>query len=486
GTTTGAWLIAGLGLKVNISAFAMPMLVFGIILVFQSSKGLKGAGYILAGLGFLFLGIHYMKEGFEAFKGSIDLSAYAIPGLRGLLIYALLGILATVIMQSSHATLVLIITALAAGQITYENALALAIGSNVEGRRLAGAHLVFNVVTGLVAILLIGQFMAMVDYLSMEFGIADDDYTLKLAVFHTLFNLAGIVLMLPLINLLVSALEAFIKPKKRKVSEPRYLNESVLEMPDTAIEAVRREIGHLFDNAFDVMAYALNFKPVSLRSDEPMAEVGAMPGKVHQIDIDGLYDRKIKYLYSAINAFISRVQTVSSAQQNDELYRLRQASRDIVESVKAVKHLQKNMVRYLASPNAEIRDQYLNIRLQLGMLMREISHIESSEDPDLLLLSLDNLKVRIRRNDVLMTGVIDEKIRKNLITAEMATSLMNDNGYAIDIADNLVEMARIMFLPTESIVREGAYDLALSDRDIDAIFTIDNQASGKTASGGGS
>ncbi|MES9937309.1 MAG: Na/Pi symporter, partial [Sedimenticola sp.] len=50
GTTTGAWLIAGFGLKVKISAYAMPMLVFGIILVFQKSKHLKGFGYILAGL----------------------------------------------------------------------------------------------------------------------------------------------------------------------------------------------------------------------------------------------------------------------------------------------------------------------------------------------------------------------------------------------------------------------------------------------------
>ncbi len=62
GTTTGAWLIAGFGMKVKISAYAMPMLVTGIILVFQKSKSLKGVGYILAGLGFLFLGIHFMKE----------------------------------------------------------------------------------------------------------------------------------------------------------------------------------------------------------------------------------------------------------------------------------------------------------------------------------------------------------------------------------------------------------------------------------------
>jgi len=207
GTTTGAWLIAGLGLKVKISAYAMPMLVFGIILVFQKSKSLKGIGYILAGLGFLFLGIHYMKEGFEAFKSTIDLTQFAVSGYPGLFLFAGIGIFATVVMQSSHATLVLILTALAAGQITYENALALAIGANVgtcitailgalsanvEGKRLAAAHLIFNVSTGVIAIVFISQFLWGVEYISAMVGIADDDYTLKLAVFHTLFNITGV------------------------------------------------------------------------------------------------------------------------------------------------------------------------------------------------------------------------------------------------------------------------------------------------------
>lgn len=90
GTTTGAWLVAGFGLKVKISAYAMPMLVFGVILIFQKAKSLKGIGYILVGLGFLFLGIHYMKDGFEAFKSAIDLSSYAIGGLKGLFILQVL------------------------------------------------------------------------------------------------------------------------------------------------------------------------------------------------------------------------------------------------------------------------------------------------------------------------------------------------------------------------------------------------------------
>lgn len=114
GTTTGAWLIAGFGLKVDIAKYAMPMLVFGIVLLFQSSSKLKGAGSVLCGLGFLFLGIYYMKEGFEAFKSTIDLAQYSVSGYPGVLLFMLIGVFATVVMQSSHATLVLIITALAA------------------------------------------------------------------------------------------------------------------------------------------------------------------------------------------------------------------------------------------------------------------------------------------------------------------------------------------------------------------------------------
>lgn len=131
GTTTGAWLIAGLGLKVDIASYAMLALIFGVIFALQKSKTLKGLGYVMLGVGFLFLGIHYMKTGFEAFQSSVDLTAYAVPGLVGVLLFTLIGVVITTIMQSSHATLLVIIAALATGQVSYENALALAIGANL-------------------------------------------------------------------------------------------------------------------------------------------------------------------------------------------------------------------------------------------------------------------------------------------------------------------------------------------------------------------
>jgi len=230
GSTAGAWLIAGFGLKVKISTYALPMLVFGVLLLYQKSKSLIGMGYILMGLGFLFLGIHYMKEGFEAFKDTIDLTQFAIIGFKGLLFYTFLGTLATIVMQSSQATLIITITALASGQVSYDNALALVIGANIgttitailgainaneKGKQLAAAHLIFNLVTGIVAITFMGYLLLVVDMISHQIGIAIDDYTLKLAVFHTVFNILGVMLMYPVLDRFVLMLQRLLPAKNK-------------------------------------------------------------------------------------------------------------------------------------------------------------------------------------------------------------------------------------------------------------------------------
>ncbi len=492
GTTTGAWLVAGFGLKVKISAYAMPMLVFGVILVFQKSRTWKGVGYILAGLGFLFLGIHYMKEGFEAFKDAIDLAAYALPGLKGLLLYSLLGIAATVVMQSSHATLVLIITALAAQQITYENALALAIGanvgttitailgamsSNVQGRRLAGAHLVFNLVTGIVAILFIQQFLLAVNFISDWLGIADDDYTLKLALFHTLFNLVGVLLMLPLTGKLVQLLERLLRGRERLVDEPRFLNEAAMELPESAMQAIRNEMGHLLDNAFELIAAALSIKPESVRSEKDLQGLVEQSPQVTKIDIDAVYERRIKTLYSAITAYISQVQASASEHYGEELYQLRKASMNIVEAIKDIKHLQKNMVRFTQSTNSAIRTQYNRLRLQLAGVLREVALIRSESATGVSMLSLDAVKLAIEEEDIIANGKLDRLIRKHAISAEMATSLMNDSAYAYDVADNLIQMGRVLFAPLGHDTLDVESELLLNEDEMSELLEENPESS---------
>ena len=482
GTTTGAWLVAGFGLKVKISAYAMPMIVFGVILIFQKSKELKGIGYVLTGLGFLFLGIHHMKEGFDAFKDTIDLTAYAVSGYAGIFLFTLLGLIATVIMQSSHATLVLIITALAAQQITYENALALAIGANigttvtailgamsanVEGRRLAGAHLIFNTVTAAIAIAMIYQLTHIVDLVSGWLGIASDNYTLKLAVFHTIFNLIGVLVMTPFINPMVRFLENFLKPKVRTTAQPRYLNRASIDFAETAINAVRKETLHLYDNAFEIIAGGLRLKPAWIRSDRPITELTNSSTRSREIDIDEQYNRQVKGLYSDIIDYMSEAQPSMSSGQSEELFALRSAGRDLVGAIKDIKHLQKNLERYMMSPNPAIRDEYQSIRGQLASLLRGLELVRHGGDDSATVLSLDELKAEMDEIEGLLDSTVDRLIRNHLITAEMATSLMNDSSYAHDVATKLVSMGEVLFSTGDINLRDAERNIALDDDEID-------------------
>lgn len=485
GTTTGAWLVAAFGLKVKIAAYAMPMIVFGVILLFQNNKTLKGVGYILAGLGFLFLGIHYMKDGFEAFKDHLDLTAYALSGYRGVLLFTLIGMVATVIMQSSHATLVLIITALAAQQITYENALALAIGANlgttitaiigalganVDGRRLAAAHLIFNAVTAVVAIIFIFQLTQLVDAISQWLSIADDNYTLKLAVFHSLFNTIGIVLMLPFIPKLQHFLQQLLRQRVKTSAQPRYLHKASIALSDTVIEAVRKETMHLYDNAFDVIAGGLRLRPEDLRSQEPLAHVVSAARRTMIIDVDKQYEENIKELYSHIVEYISTTLPEMTSQQASDLFIYRAAGRDIVEAIKDTKHLQKNLSRYITSDNHYLRKEYEQLRLDLATLLRELEVIKTTGTTESAVLSLDILRLKTKENDKALNNRLAEAVREKVIDAKQATSLMNDSNYVYEMTKNLVKMGEVLFSTENESVREAEQNLKLEEAELEALL----------------
>jgi len=484
GTTTGAWLIAGFGLKVNIAAYAMPLLVFGIILIFQSSKALKGVGYIFAGLGFLFLGIHYMKEGFETFKETINLAEYAVAGYPGVLLFTAIGIFATVVMQSSHATLVLTITALAAGQITYENALALAIGANVgttitailgamsaneAGKRLAGAHLVFNSVTGAIAIAFIYQLVDVVNWLSSMVGIANDDYTLKLAVFHTIFNLLGIVVMLPLLNKLVVWLEKILPEKKPEVDQPMYLSESSAEFPGTAVQAVRMETERVFKAALRIVIDGLGMNKDLVLSDADLEKALEAQTRVHQFDIDAMYERHIKGIYSAIVAFISRTQFSRRDESSTDLQLLREANTHLVEAVKETEQLQENLARYIGSDNEIMREAYNRLRLQIGLVVRDLEEMRESSGGVLDVSSLNALRLVVDEDRKHNQEALGELIGQGTVTPTMGSSLINDSVFAHHISRDLIRAAQTLFATSESEVTEAGQQIELDESDLNEI-----------------
>lgn len=237
------------------------------------------------------------------------------------------------------------------------------------------------------------------------------------------------------------------------------------------MQALRNEIGHLFENAYELIASALNLQPDKLRSSQDLNQLVVGNPEVKIIDIDDVYERRIKVLYSAIIAYISQVQSTTSQHFGEELYQLRMVSRSIVEAVKDIKHLQKNLVRFSNSTNSEIREQYNSLRLHLASILRELSDSRiDSDDEGISLLSLDGIRLVIEENDVTTNGELDRLIRENAICAEMATSLMNDSAYAYDVADNLMQMARVLFAPTEKELREVESELLLNEEEISEIL----------------
>ena len=471
GTTATAWLVAGFGLKIKISALAMPMLVFGIVFSFQKRNSLKGMGNVLAGLGFFFLGIHYMKEGFEVFKQYIDLTQYAIPGFSGIIIYTLLGIFITAVLQSSSATLALILTALSAGQIEYENALALAIGanvgttitavlgsisSNVAGRRLAGAHFVFNVITGIVALALIYPLAKLVNILAELLTIAPTDFTLKLALFHTIFNALGVVIMIPFIKRLERFLIKFIKEKADKeIDEPKFLNEAVLKFPASVISSLINESKYLYKNAiFEIVSHSMNIHRSDIISNEKLKKVIKRSTEDMHINVEELYYKKVKHIYGEIIRYATTAQSTLnlSKKQNQAVAEIKIANRKMVEIIKDAKELNKNVNFALTNDNKYLRNEYDGFRKKVAKVLRVIYLFRKSEDQNKYEKLLSELKEDARHNIRQSNKSIDKLIRKNLINADMASSLFNDYTNVNDMIKKLIEVAELLYSRKDSLL----------------------------------
>lgn len=485
GTTTGAWLIAGFGLKISIATYAMPMLVFGVLFIFQSSKKLKGFGYILAGLGFSFLGIAYMKEGFEAFKETIDLTQYAVGGFKGILLFTLIGAIATIVMQSSHASLVLILTALAASQITYENAIALTIGANIgttitavigslgaslDGKKLAGAHFLINTLTGLVSIGLVPQFIDLIDFTAPLLGIRDNDFALKLALYHTYFNFLCVALFAPLVEQMVTLLNRVFVAKKLEESERDdvlFISDLALDFEDTAQIVLLKETKHLYANVFDIITRGLSIHKEDITSGMDIEDIIKIRSHALHVDMDEFYEKRIKDIYGKIINFAILAQGKFSDDANKRLIPIKNANIRIVEAFKASKHMQKNMLIYLESDNEFIKTEYNYIRKNLIKQLRNMQLIFNTTEEDVAVLLLSKLKLDAQKYDIAANKSLDNLIRTNKITYAMATSLMNDTTYAYTIASELAEVANTLFVHEDSDLKEGREALILNETEVD-------------------
>ena len=259
GTTMTSWLVAIIGFNLNIKAFALPAIGLGMMLRLAKGKNKQGAmGEVLAGFGIFFLGIDVLKTGFEGFGSGIEL-AWQADGFLSILIYLGSGFLLTVVMQSSSAAIAITLTATAGGVIPIDNAAVLVIGANVgststaglavlgatpNAKRVAAAHVAFNIITGLVALLLLPLLLKFLSSMRVLFGQDAGPVTI-LAMFHTLFNILGVLILWPLTEMMIRQLKRLFRSAEEDEAKPVYLDKNVISTPVLAMHALEKELERL-------------------------------------------------------------------------------------------------------------------------------------------------------------------------------------------------------------------------------------------------
>jgi phosphate:Na+ symporter len=264
GTTGTGWLVAGLGLKVSLGNYALLLVGGGAFLKLLARGRLKSLGLALAGFGLIFVGIDTLQQGMQTLSTVFSPSTLPGGGIGADLLTMAVGAGMTIIMQSSSAAVATTLTALHTGTIDFERAAALVIGAavgttvtgalaviggSVPAKRTALAHVLFNLSTAVVALLLlpallwgIGQAQV---YLLLEPG------ALSLAAFHTAFIGIGVTLFLPFVDAFARGIERLVPDTGPRLT--RHLDDTLLQAPGVALEATRRALVETALETFETM-----------------------------------------------------------------------------------------------------------------------------------------------------------------------------------------------------------------------------------------
>jgi phosphate:Na+ symporter len=353
GTTATGWIVATIGFKLDIEALALPFVAVGGLGVVWSHPGSRRSGFshLLAGFGLMLMGLDFMKSGAISATGMFNPETLAaFPPI----VFLLVGLFVTALIQSSSATIMIALSALYANAIDLPSAAAAAIGADLgttitallgalagsaDKRRVAVALVIFNLVTDTIAFASLPLLLA---FITEIIGVSDPLYAL--VAFHSLFNLIGIMIFLPLVKPLSRWLAD--RFEEADASILRHIKDSDLGVPEAAIENVDRETLRLIDQAA-----ALNQLSFRLPVGDAFYDTGddrtgiALFGDSPSFDVG--YDG-IKRLEGEILEYAMRLQAVRlDAADSARLGRVIVAIRSAVNSAKSLKDCHQDLQTFL-------------------------------------------------------------------------------------------------------------------------------------------
>ena len=268
GTTVTAWIISIFGFKVDMAAFALPLLALALPLIFSGKSNRKSVGEFIFGFSFLFMGLSYLKANAPDLNANPEMLAfvqnYTDMGFFSILLFLFIGTILTMIVQASAATMAITLIMCANGWISLELGAALVLGENIgttitanlaaltantQAKRAALAHFVFNVFGVIWVLIIFHPFMQLVNWVVDTFFQTSNPevaISYKLSAFHSIFNICNVCILIWGVKLIERTVCALIHPKEED-EEPRlrFITGGMLSTAELSILQARKEI-HLF------------------------------------------------------------------------------------------------------------------------------------------------------------------------------------------------------------------------------------------------
>jgi len=359
GTTATAWIVAVFGFEFNIDSFSLPLIGIGglgIILLAKSPKYVNISRFLVA-FGFLFMGLDFMKSSVDQISEIIDPEMFAGYGV---VVFAIVGMLMTAIMQSSSATIAIVLTMLFSGVIDFQAGASMVVGANVGTtvtvvlgaigglhikKQAALSQLIFTVGTAVVTLLILPLFTW---FVMVILGFSTN-VVLGLAMFHTLFNVLGVMIYFPLIPKLAAKAEEWIP--ERVVELTQYIHKTDPEVSEAAIEAFRKEISCQ-------LAETIHFISQSITNS-----AGKKAGGVIYTDLEKYHADIFEYYTRIHSHALDEVESKAV----DELLR---ASRNLMNSAKNIQESQGNLIALTKETDSVHRDAYRSIQERFKLMLK--------------------------------------------------------------------------------------------------------------------
>lgn len=232
GTTTTFWLVSIFGFKFSISAIALPVMGLALPLLFARKVRLQNLGEFCMGFGLLFLGLMFLKDSVPDMRNNPEtlefIKDFSGHGIGSVLIFFVFGTLLTILVQSSSVAGAITLTMAFKGWIDYPSACAIilgenvgttitanlaALGGNVQAKRAARVHLVFNLIGVIWAIALFAPFSRFIDWLVPSDSNLAENIPMHMAAFHSLFNVFNTALLVGFVPQLARFAERLVKDR---------------------------------------------------------------------------------------------------------------------------------------------------------------------------------------------------------------------------------------------------------------------------------